>query len=719
MSLLFPLFFAAAAAIAAPILLHLLRQRARNVQPFSSLMFLRPSPPRMQPKTRVENLPLLLLRCLALILLAIAFARPWWPTADLASIGPGGRTLVLLDTSASMSRTGLWDQALAHLDQIIAEPEQRLALVTFDRSLRHVVGFEDWAGRPAGQRADHARARVRGIVPGQAGTDLGVALTGAVELITEDETAVPAITGAKRIILISDLQAGRGLDALRTATWPDGLDLAIRQVSSPQPDNAGLSLVAGGTGLVADALDADAARQRVRVSNDSASTAQTFTLHWSDDIGTPVPVTVPPGSSRVVRAPIRPDGKNGIALVLRGDAHAFDNTVYLSDSAPTEVPVLYLGADAVDDPNGLAYFLKHALQPTRVLAPQLVVQAPGTAVEDPGRFGWVVVGGAPSTAVAEQLTAHVTNGGAVTVVLRQASDATWVERLSGHPLRAGEADLTTHALIGRVDFAHPLLRPFDAALFGDFTKIHIWRHRSVTPPPGSQVLAWYDDGGAAWFELPVGKGRVLVLTSGWHPQDSQLALSTKFVPLIHTELQRSSRIVPRPSQVIIGDQATMPTGVVSLSGPLEAKDVAATSPVAPIVAGTSAQAPTTLIERQGLYHLQTADGAVLLAANLDPLESHTAPLARETLEAIGVKVAQAQATVAGAAEAAAAERLAQRQLKVAEIEARQKSWLWILAAVLAVLMIETVVASVATTNKPTDHLVPAETAAPVPTGATT
>lgn len=715
MSLLFPLFFAAAAAIAAPILLHLLRQQARNVQPFSSLMFLRPSPPRMQPKTRVENLPLLLLRCLALILLAIAFARPWWPTADLTSTGPGGRTLVLLDTSASMSRSGLWDQALAHLDQIIADPEQRLALVTFDRSMRHVVGFEDWAGRPAVQRAEHARTRVRSIVPGQAGTDLGVALTGAVELITEDETAVPAITGAKRIILISDLQAGRGLDALRTATWPDGLDLAIRQVSSPQPDNAGLSLVAGGTGLVPDA---DEARQRVRVSNDSASIAQTFTLHWSDDIGTPVPVTMPPGSSRVVRAPIRPDGKNGIALVLRGDAHAFDNTVYLSDSAPTEVPVLYLGADMVDDPNGLSYFLKHALQPTRVLAPQLVVQAPGTAVENLGRFSWVVVGGAPSAAVAEQLTAHVTNGGAITVVLRQASDATWVEKLSGHALRAEEARLDSHALIGRVDFAHPLLRPFDAALFGDFTKIHIWRHRSVTPPPSAQVLAWYDDGSAAWFELPVGKGRVLIMTSGWHPHDSQLALSTKFVPLIYTELQRSSRIVPRPSQVIIGDQASLPTGVVSLTGPLEAKDLAVTAPVvAPVVGDTSAG--VTLIERQGLYRMQTADGAVLLAANLDPQESHTAPLARETLEAIGVKVAQAQATAAGAAEAAAAERMAQRQMKVAEIEARQKFWLWILAAVLAVLMIETVVASVVTTNKPTDHLVTAETAAPVPTGATT
>jgi Aerotolerance regulator N-terminal/von Willebrand factor type A domain len=705
MSVLFPLFFAAAAAVVAPILLHLLRNRARNIQVFSSLMFLRASPPRMQPKTRVENLPLLLLRCLALILLAIAFARPWWPTADLASGGQSGRTLVLIDTSASMSRSGLWDQALAFLDEAVADPEQRVAVIAFDRSLRHLVDFEDWAGRPAATRADHARSRVRTITPGSAGTDLGLALAGAVELISEDETAVREVAGAKRIILISDLQAGRGLDALRTATWPDGLELSIRQVSSTQPTNAGLSLVGSAPGV---AQDDDDRRPRVRVSNDSGSKSQAFTIGWTDGVGTSVSVNVPPGSSRVVRAPARPADKPGFALVLRGDDHAFDNTVYLTDTAPAEVPVLYLGNDSLDDPNGLSYFLNHALQPTRALAPRLSINGLGNQAEALSHFSWVVVGGAPSVAMAEQLGAHVRDGGAITVVLRQASDAAWLENLSGQSLRAEEATISGHAMIGRVDFTHPLLRPFDAAQFGDFTKIHVWHQRTLTPPPSAHVLAWYDDGAAAWFELSVGKGRVLVMTSGWNPTDSQLALSTKFVPLIYTELQRSSRIVPRPTQVIIGDQATMPTEAQTLVGPLDPTNRAipsATTPAAnPPRAGDSSAA--LAIERQGIYRLQTTEGAVLLAANLDPLESHTAPLARETLEAIGVKVART--TAASAAEAAAAERQAQRQLQVAEIERRQKSWLWILVAVLVVLLIETVVASYATTSKSADTAIAAQ-----------
>ncbi len=683
MSVLFPLFFAAAAAVIAPILLHLLRQRARNIQPFSSLMFLRATPPRMQPKTRVENLPLLLLRCLALILLAIAFARPLWQGTDLMTVGQKGRTLILLDTSASMSRTGLWDQALAHLDQAIADPEQRVAIVAFDRTLRPLLNFEDWAGQPPAARAELARTRAQSITPGSAGSDIGLALAGAADLISDDETAAAEAQGIKRIVLISDLQAGRGLDALRSATWPKGLGLSIRQVSSAQPTNAGLSLVTVETGLMPEADDQ---RPRVRVSNDAASKSQAFTVAWSDGVGTPENVSVPPGSTRVVRAPLRPAGKAGSAVVLRGDDHAFDNTLYLTDAAPAEVPVLYLGSDAVDDPTGLAYFLKRALQPTRVLAPRLTAHGLADAAADPARFSWVVVGGAPSAELAQRLTAHVSSGGAITVVLRQASDAAWLEKLSGHALRAEEARVNGFAMIGRVDFAHPLLRPFEVARFGDFTKIHVWHHRTLTPPPTAQVLAWYDDGQPAWLDVPVGKGRVLVLTSGWHPADSQLALSTKFVPLIYTELQRSSRITPRPTQVIIGDAATLPTGTQSIVGPLASADAA--NPTS-----TTSQ----VIAQQGLYRVQTAEGALLVAANVDPLESHTAPLALETLEALGVAIADADAAAAVAAAEAA--RTSERKLKVAELEARQKSWMWILAAAFIVLLIETIVAGFASRRK--------------------
>ena len=65
MAFLAPLFLLGALAIGAPILFHLIRRHTKDVVPFSSLMFLRPSPPRVHRRSRLENLWLLLLRCLA------------------------------------------------------------------------------------------------------------------------------------------------------------------------------------------------------------------------------------------------------------------------------------------------------------------------------------------------------------------------------------------------------------------------------------------------------------------------------------------------------------------------------------------------------------------------------------------------------------------------------------------------------------------------------
>ncbi len=110
MSLLVPLYAAGALAVALPILFHLIRRTPRGRMPFSTLMFLKPSPPRLTRRSRLEHLILLLLRALALILLAMAFTRPflWKQSAlDLDDV-LGRRIIVLIDTSASMRRGNLW-----------------------------------------------------------------------------------------------------------------------------------------------------------------------------------------------------------------------------------------------------------------------------------------------------------------------------------------------------------------------------------------------------------------------------------------------------------------------------------------------------------------------------------------------------------------------------------------------------------------------------------
>src|SRR5262245_66374345 len=102
MSLLAPLYALGLLAIAAPIIFHLIRRTPRGEVPFSSLMFLAPTPPKLTRRSRLDHLLLLMLRASALCLLAFAFARPF--VRQVARLDPGEvearRIAVLIDTSA-------------------------------------------------------------------------------------------------------------------------------------------------------------------------------------------------------------------------------------------------------------------------------------------------------------------------------------------------------------------------------------------------------------------------------------------------------------------------------------------------------------------------------------------------------------------------------------------------------------------------------------------
>ena len=76
MNFLAPLFALGMLAVGLPILFHLIRRSPKERMPFSSLMFLSPSPPRLAKRSRIDQWLLLLLRATALVLLAIAFMRP-------------------------------------------------------------------------------------------------------------------------------------------------------------------------------------------------------------------------------------------------------------------------------------------------------------------------------------------------------------------------------------------------------------------------------------------------------------------------------------------------------------------------------------------------------------------------------------------------------------------------------------------------------------------
>lgn len=688
MSFLTPLFLVGGLAIALPVMFHLIRRTTRERTRFSSLMFLEPTPPRLTKKSRLEDLWLLLLRCLALGLLAFGFARPFFrePKVAEAHSTAGLPQVVLLDTSASMRRSGLWSAARERAEAVLREagPGDAVALYTFDRTVTPRITFEEWASTAPGQRSALVAQRLAGVEPGWSATRLGVALVRASEALVEREPGKTLERG--RIVVVSDLQEGSRLETLQSYEWPKGIQVVLAGVRTATPGNATLQLAgetAGAASVGDDVL-------RVRVINTPDSRQEKFQVGWASSDGgsiegTPVEVYVPPGQSRMAILPQPSTNSHPDRIVLRGDSEPFDNTVHVTPPAVTRSRILYLGSDPAADSRQPLYFLSRALPATRRVGVDLDQRSPSaapvTAEWDAARM--FVVTEAVSDAVAGALRAQAEAGKTVLAVPRTAAAAASLASILGVPsLVAEEGKPENYAMMAEIDFRNPLFAPFADARFNDFTRLHFWKYRKIDAAgiPGARVVARFDRGDPALVEVPVGKGRVVLLLSGWNPEDSQFALSTKFVPWVVSLLEVAGGIETARAAVSVGDDIPLTAWGSDLTAPVEVLGPGGKRfAIAP---GAGAFSDTA---EPGLY-LVTAGGKVRrVAVNLDPVEGRTTPLAADELERLGAPTSPTASS--GVTAVPKSDQSVARLDSIAE-EGRQKLWRWFLVATLVVLFAE-------------------------------
>ena len=683
MSFLTPLYIAGLLAVSLPLLFHLIRRTPRGQLPFSSLMFLSPSPPRLTRRSRLDNLLLLLLRAAVLVLLALAFARPFLRESARFAFDQveGRRVALLVDTSASMRRAGLWQQALAEVDVVLDDlaAGDDVALFTFDEDVTAQTAFDDSVPLDPRQRVAAVRAQLGGLAPTWGRSNLAEALIAVAEELHQLDDSNRVDTDLiRRIVLVTDFHQGSRLDALETYRWPDDVNIELRRLLPELPSNAGLHLAADSPEHEPDSEP----QLVVRVDNSHGSITERFELHWAtgppeagaDD---PIDVTVPPGESRVVRVPRAVGGSTPERLVLSGDDHPFDNTLHLVAVKQEEIPLAYVGGDKADDAESLHYYLAKAFPHTPRRKVNLAVIEPDD-VADLDHTRLIVVGRALDRSETDRLRKYVEDGGTILYVLADTAAGDSLVGLTGlEELTVLEASVDDYAMLGEIRFSHPVLSVFADPRFNDFTKIHFWRHRRLDfgTSPGADVLARFDDGDPALVEWALGRGRLLVLTAGWHPADSQLARSSKFVPLLAGILQRAGVADAVAPQYLVGDSVSIferrgDTTPGSVSKPDAAE--------LQLAAGADRFDETDL---PGVYHLQAGELQEQFAVNLAPEESRTALLEPGELEELGVRLGR-QPTRAELVDR-------RRQMRDLELESRQKLWRWLIAAALGIIIVET------------------------------
>jgi hypothetical protein len=689
MSFLSPLFLLGGLAVALPVVFHLIRRTTRHRTVFSSLLFLQPTPPRLTRRSRLEHLLLLALRCGAICLLALGFSRPFFkkPLGIVPPADSGRRIFVLLDTSASMRRSGLWSDACADVDSLLrsAKPGDQIAVSTFDQQLTPLIDFEQWNSIPAGERPAAVIGKLAAIKPGWSSTRLGSALIAAAEALSD--TGAKSVNGPGEIVLVSDLQEGARLEGLQGFDWPRDISVTVQPVIPKQPGNAGLHLLPD----LDNAASAGPPSMRVRVSNSSDAKQEQFKVGWvlpnngSHD-SKPTDLYVPAGQSRDLSLPLPTPGGSFNQLTLRGDTEDFDNTAFVIPPEQTRVQLLYFGSETEADTKKPFYFLQRAFQETRLQQVRVSLRSPTTPIPpaDAASAGLFFIAAPLAEDNARLLRNQLQHGKTALLCLQSEAEApTIAALLSLDRLSVEEAHPNNYAMLAEIDFRHPLFAAFNDPRFSDFSKIHFWNYRRLDAAalPGARTLAKFDGGDPALLEIPTGQGRLLVLACGWQPEDSQLALSTKFVPLLYSLLDFCRVTSPAPEQYLVGQSVSLQPPSDASAGPLVIR-----APDGSEISLGPNETNFTKTSQPGIYTIASPTSSRQFAVNLDPAESRTAPLQVDELERLGVPLSHRS-------QAFAAHEAARKvQLQNAELEGRQKLWRWLIALTLGILLVETLLA---------------------------
>jgi hypothetical protein len=675
----------------------MINRERREVVPFPSLMFLQRIPYRSVRRQKLRHILLLIMRCLALAILVMAFARPFVrrDTPTRAG-GIGARELVVLvDRSYSMGVSDHWTRAQAAARRAVSSlaPTDRATIVAFDDDASAIT--------PPTQDVATLNAAIGGLHPGSEATRYAPPLKLAAQILAGSNLP------RREVVLISDFQR---------------LGWSVRdEIAFPSHTTLTNVDVANGDTALADVAVADVSIQRNEGERDRAVIAARLTntgttpfanadvtLELNGRVAETRKATISArGATQVRFTPIAiPSGTSaGIVRFTtsaadRANQLAANDRYYFTIAPDAGVSVLVVEPSASRG--------NQSLYLTRALAigdrPSFKIdvrKTGGLAPTDLEGRSLIVFDEVPPPAGdgARRLHEFLDAGGGILIIAGDQLPAgawggEWSSALPGAigsvVDRAGEAGGT----LAWIDYDHPVFDVFNAPRSGDFATSRFLRYRRLTvrtdsarrtggvadTATGSHVLARFDDGAPALVEQRVGRGKVLVWTSTLDSYWNDLALQPVYLPFVHQVAKYAGRYSGARSSLTAGEvldlsrHAELSRGGVKTAGPVvvEAPSGAKTR------LATSNEGLVPLHE-QGFYEIRPEGAArgmgQRVAVNLDPAEANLARIDPEELRASAL--AGAGVGVAGSITADAPTR--------EDTERRQTIW-WYLLALAGILL---------------------------------
>jgi|GEM_PF-850863 len=622
------------AALAVPIIIHLWQRRKVIQVKFSTLRFLKVVAAKTSRSAKIENLLLLLLRCLVVALVAWAAMRPVLSSRSTKLIGGNvPRSVVLIvDDSMSMNYRAGEDtrlekakrEAMAVLDDL-KEGDEVAVLAVNDRVQLLIPELS----------VDHAKAReqVNAIQPTEFRTDLGAGLREARKALAK------TTHGDRQIFLFTDSQeSGWQFDhpAVFDDAWkqmapklvvvrPDDIsavNAAVTNVRFDTPFAASGSMVRGVATVEnssdaprLDVLEVRAGSEKVgqRPVEVAAHSAQEVTFDF----------TVPALAERWMQGTVQLGGDN-----LPPDDRRF---FLLGVFQPPRVLVVEQGAGPEKARPG--FFLRKALAAGVRSAP-IETCSPGELDDKVlNTFSAVFLAGVPgvSDRSSVKLESYLQSGGTVVLFPGDPTEAANIGKLEWMPAKPGAVkELPLGRLVVKaLEPQHPLFtNSWDANTpFPALPQRKLWDWQPTTE---GRVLLTIGEGLPFIIFGQRGAGRVIIVNASPDRAWGDFPLTTAFLPLVQQIARLSVARTGRESNPQVGDSVPVP--------PTVPRDQALTlkTPKGDTLAVPSGAPLLDRAEQPGFYEVSAgAEGLVHeFAVNVDGREGVLAPMAEDALTKI-------------------------------------------------------------------------------------
>ncbi len=671
MSFLSPLLLLGLAAIAIPVLVHLIQRERKNVVAFPSLMFIQRIPYQSVRRRRIRHWFLLALRIAAIALIVAAFARPFL-SGDSAAVGAAGgsrEVVVLLDQSASMGYGDHWARARQAAHDAVASlgAGDRGSLVLFGRNAEEHL------------RSTTDRSRLDSAIDA-ADITSGATRYGPALKLAEGILARSTLP-RREAIVISDFQKS-GWSGSEDVRFGEGVTITTVPIRSEGAANVSVPSVAFArapfSGQERVTITAGVAN---RGAEPVASVPVTLEVDGRQLEAKPTSIGAN-ASASVAFAPFTLADPSVAGVVRAGsDQLGADNAFHFVLTPSQRVSVLIIDGS---DRNAASFYVSKALEIGSAPSFQVETMAVGRATSDAIATRNVVVLNntmLPPGLSGDSLRRFVEAGGGLFVVFgdRSAWPANDTVLLPGKLGPLVDRSAGRGGAFGFIDYSHPAFEVFKAPRSGDFSPANVLRYRALEPTATDRVLARFDDGAVALAERRIGAGRVVAFTSSLDDSWNNLALKPIYLPMVHQLARYLARYEPPAPWRTVGQ-------VVDLSDMLRGRaDRVVVTPSDTQIKVAASEPGVVELTEHGVYQVRAATGTGRvdrIAVNLDPTESDLAPLDPQELVA----------AVSGRA-AASTPLQAQTEVTAAESERQQGLWWYLLTAGLALLALETAIAN--------------------------